>query len=342
MYNESQFANNLLNWYEVNKRDLPWRHTSNPYYIWLSEMMLQQTQVSTVIPYYNAFIHKFPTIETLANATIEEVYPYFEGLGYYRRIEHFHDAIKEVQSVYGGEVPHNANQFRQLKGVGDYTEGAVMSIAFNQLLPAVDGNVVRVFSRLDCKPYEVVSSKGKKYIKDRVETLIPLEAGDFNQSLMELGATVCTPKAPKCEQCPVQQHCEAYETYRVDEFPVKKKKTKKQHEYYDVFVIKTKQDELIIEQRPKTGLLRNMYQFPMFDHYDEEHVEQHINERIHIYDKAVHEIEHIFTHKVWHLTVHYGICLTDGSKHIVLDEKHNYPMSVSMKKIKEAFEQNNS
>ena len=123
---------------------------------------------------------------------------------------------------------------------------------------------------------------------------------------------------------------------------MKKKKTKKQHEYYDVFVIKTKQDELIIEQRPKTGLLRNMYQFPMFDHYDEEHVEQHINERIHIYDKAVHEIEHIFTHKVWHLTVHYGICLTDDSKHIVLDEKHNYPMSVSMKKIKEAFEQNNS
>lgn len=260
----NEFKHDLLKWFDENQRQMPWRETKNPYYIWLSEVMLQQTQVNTVRPYYNAFIERFPTIEALSTTNEEDVLKYWEGLGYYSRVRNFHEAVKEVHNKYNGKVPDDPESFQSLKGVGPYTNAAVMSIVHNHPLPAVDGNVLRVWSRLTCNDADIAQPKTKKLFEKELQPFVETKSGDFNQAMMELGATICTPKKPICILCPVQKHCEAFAEGVVSELPVKKKKIKKKTIDYDVLYITNREGQILIRKRD-TKLLNGMWEFPMFE-----------------------------------------------------------------------------
>ena len=228
-----------MQWFNQNQRSMPWRETTNPYYIWLSEVMLQQTQVKTVIDYYDRFIQRFPTIAELSEAHEDEVLKYWEGLGYYSRARNFHHAIKEVQHEYQGIVPSDPENFKALKGVGPYTQAAVMSIAFDHPLPTVDGNVFRVWSRLNNDSRDIKLQSTRKAYEQELLPYVREEAGTFNQSMMELGALICTPKNPLCMFCPVQENCEAYDKGTVLDLPVKTKNVKRKRliKVFFLFVI---------------------------------------------------------------------------------------------------------
>lgn len=223
MLNEISFKPHLLEWFALEQRQMPWRETKNPYYIWVSEVMLQQTQVDTVRDYYQRFITQFPRIEDLAAAQEEDVLKLWEGLGYYSRARNFHTAAKEVVAQHNGIVPQHPDTFLSLKGVGPYTQAAVMSIAYGLPLATVDGNVFRVWSRLNDDSRDTALQSTRKAYEQELLPYVASEAGDFNQAMMELGALVCTPKSPLCIFCPVQDHCEAYANGTVLERPVKTK-----------------------------------------------------------------------------------------------------------------------
>jgi A/G-specific adenine glycosylase len=213
----------LLAWYDSAKRDLPWRHTRDPYAVWVSEVMLQQTRVDTVLPYYGRFLQRFPTVAELARADEDEVMAAWSGLGYYRRARLLHAGVREVHERYGGEVPADPQARRALPGVGRYTAGALGSICFGLEEPIVDGNVARVLSRVDGLEHPLGSRASEQALWAAAEELVEGERpGDLNQALMELGATVCTPKAPRCDACPLRALCVAFETGRVGELPVPK------------------------------------------------------------------------------------------------------------------------
>jgi A/G-specific adenine glycosylase len=199
---------------------MPWRRTRDPYPVWLSEIMLQQTQVATARPYYDAFIERFPTLAALARAKPADVLAAWAGLGYYRRARHLHDAARTVVRDHGGRVPDEPESFGALPGVGRYTTAAVLSICFDRPLAVLDGNVARVLSRLYAHPAAVRDPRGAKWLWERAQSLVPMRRpGDWNQAMMELGATICTPRAPMCPRCPVRTICRAYSLGRVDEFP---------------------------------------------------------------------------------------------------------------------------
>src|SRR5699024_5812472 len=264
MFKRTKFNDTLLNWYQANKRQLPWRETSDPFKIWLSEVMLQQTQVITVIPYVEKFITKYKDLDALANADEEAILKDWEGLGYYTRIRNFHHAVKEVQEKYDSKVPSKPEEFFSLKGVGPYIGGAVQSIAFNNQLAAVDGNVLRVMTRLNRDSRDTTKVSVQKDIKNFIESDMPLEAGDFNQALMELGATICTPRTPKCVVCPVREHCEAFKKGELMKYNVKKKAKKKAEYYYNVFFILNDKHEILLFKQ-EDDLLKGMYELPRFD-----------------------------------------------------------------------------
>ncbi|WP_411842278.1 A/G-specific adenine glycosylase [Salinicoccus sp. HZC-1] len=333
MLNISDFNNNLLDWYQANKRDLPWRRTNDPYRIWLSEVMLQQTQVITVIPYFEKFITNYPSLDALADADERRLLKDWEGLGYYNRIRNFHAAVKEVQSTYGSEVPNNPESFFKLKGVGPYIGGAVQSIAFNNLLAAVDGNVLRVMARLNLDYRDMTKASVQKSIKHEIESIMPLEAGDFNQALMELGATICTPRAPKCIMCPVQEHCEAYRAGEVAELPVKKKAKAKKEIYYNVYFILNDKDEIILREQ-QGALLQGMYELPKYDiDTSVESIEEALGLTLDHPNIHVGSGKHVFTHQVWYME---GYVLYTKDAHpdfIALNEVEELPMSKAMQKI---------
>ncbi|MEM9192097.1 MAG: A/G-specific adenine glycosylase [Myxococcota bacterium] len=215
----------LLDWFEKEGRDLPWRETDDPYAIWVSEIMLQQTRVDTVIPYFGRFLERFPTVESLASAPEDDVLAAWSGLGYYRRARMLQAGAKEVVARYGAKVPEGADDRLSLPGVGRYTAGAIGSIAFGKEEPLVDGNVARVLSRLRGIDTELGKAVTEKRLWAEAERLVKgPNPGDLNQALMELGATVCTPRAPACDECPIAEHCIAKATSRQNELPVKKKR----------------------------------------------------------------------------------------------------------------------
>ncbi|WJP97423.1 A/G-specific adenine glycosylase [Macrococcus bovicus] len=335
------FAAHLLSWFDSNKREMPWRETKDPYKIWLSEVMLQQTQVNTVRDYYLRFIERFPTIESLAGADEDDVLKYWEGLGYYSRVRNFQTAVREVEETYGS-VPADGEKFLALKGVGPYTRGAVMSIAFNLPYPAVDGNVFRVFSRLDDDPTDTAKPAARKHFEEKVMQVMPERAGDFNEALMELGATVCTPRNPICMLCPVNEHCEAFEAGTVLERPVKIKKLKRKELRYKVMLIVNDAGQLLITQRPKSGLLGGMWQFPMFD---EDMATGDIEEILDMKladdkEKFVH-VTHGFTHLDWLLDVYIARTTDEASgdyRFMALEEKEKYTFPVSMTKIFDRYQ----
>lgn len=260
------FSRQLLRWYEANKRDLPWRRQSNPYYTWVSEIMLQQTRVETVKSYFERFISRFPTIEALADAPEEEILKTWEGLGYYSRARNLQIAAREVKELYGGQVPNNKEKVSALKGVGPYTSGAIMSIAFNEPEPAVDGNVMRVLSRYFRLHDDIAKPSTRKKMEKLAYELIPEGcASDFNQGIMELGALVCTPKSPACLLCPIAECCAGRHAGEERILPVKTKaKPPKLELRYAALIEGTGEQvgKVLVRQRPHTGLLAKMWELP--------------------------------------------------------------------------------
>ena len=333
MFKRTKFNDTLLNWYQANKRQLPWRETSDPFKIWLSEVMLQQTQVITVIPYFEKFITKYKDLDALANADEEALLKDWEGLGYYNRIRNFHHAVKEVQEKYDSKVPSKPEEFFSLKGVGPYIGGAVQSIAFNNQLAAVDGNVLMVMTRLNRDSRDTTKVSVQKDIKNFIESDMPLEAGDFNQALMELGATICTPRTPKCVVCPVREHCEAFKKGEVMNYPVKKKAKKKAEYYYNVFFILNDKNEILLFKQ-EDDLLKGMYELPRFDvDTSLESIEEKYGLSLSQPSDAIGEHKHVFTHKIWFMEG-YVVRTTDQHENFIsLDKVRDLPMSVAMQKM---------
>ncbi|KRG08872.1 A/G-specific adenine glycosylase [Staphylococcus sp. NAM3COL9] len=340
MFNESKFKNNLVTWFDEHQREMPWRETSNPYYIWLSEVMLQQTQVKTVIDYYHRFIHRFPTISELSQAHEDEVLKYWEGLGYYSRARNFHTAIKEVHESYHGVVPDEPVTFGKLKGVGPYTQAAVMSIAFDKPLATVDGNVFRVWSRLNNDERDTKLQSTRKAFENELQPYVEEDAGTFNQAMMELGALVCTPKSPLCLFCPVQDHCEAFEKGTVQSLPVKTTKVKKKHIKQHVYLLKNEDNAYLIEKRTQK-LLNNMWEFPMYEVEENKYINTVLGTQV-IFDQVpVFKLKHQFTHITWDIEVFMSqenvhkddIILPENMVWMQLTEKEDFNFPVSMTKI---------
>lgn len=345
-----RFGQLLLNWYDHHKRDLPWRKERDPYKIWVSEIMLQQTQVDTVIPYYQRFVERFPTLEALARAEEEEVLKYWEGLGYYSRARNLHQAVKEVQATYGGEVPKDPKTIAKLKGVGAYTAGAILSIAYNLPEPAVDGNVLRVLSRLLAIEQYVDSVKVRRLFEAIARRLIPEgRAGDFNQALMELGALVCTPKRPGCLTCPVLEVCRGFQEGKQEALPLKNRK-KSVKTVSLVAGVVMHDDQVLIRRRPDSGLLAKLYEFPTVEWKEEGPLDTLGAHLADTYQLQMGEtekwpsVQHVFSHLIWDVTV-YGLTPLDttvpadwGEKgHWVrIDQLNQYPFSaVHQKMIRE-------
>ena len=301
----SDFQTDLIAWYNTVKRDLPWRENLDPYRILVSEIMLQQTQVETVIPYYNRFMALFPTPSDLATAEEAVLLKAWEGLGYYSRARNLQASAKMIVDL--GEFPKDYPEILSLKGVGPYTAGAVASIAFGKPVPAVDGNVFRVISRIGTIFDDITKSATRKLFESIVSELISQEnPGDFNQGLMELGATVCTPKSPKCLECPIRKYCQAYAKGIDDQLPVKKRAVKQKKIRFIVGIIENEQGEWLIVKRPETGLLANFYEFKQFE-YDVGYPEDVL--KGYLLDAGYHvkQVEllglskHVFTHRIWEM-----------------------------------------
>ncbi|REH77868.1 A/G-specific adenine glycosylase [Staphylococcus felis] len=345
MYKQEAFKENLIDWFDENQRQMPWRETSDPYAIWVSEVMLQQTQVDTVRDYYKRFMDRFPHIMSLAEAQEDEVLKYWEGLGYYSRARNFHIAAKEVVNHYGGVIPKDPQQFKALKGVGPYTQAAVLSIAFDTPLPTVDGNVFRVWSRLNNDWLDTALPQTRKTYELQLKPYVKMHSGTFNQAMMELGALICTPKAPLCLFCPVQVHCEAYHEGTVLELPVKTKKMKKASLDMDVYIIQGDSGDYLIEKRQER-LLNGMWQFPLFNKSDGiDTVKKRLGNSFKIERENIYRLKHQFTHMTWNLKVHIATLSNDDLKQLPnqyrlmsLDEKQALTFPVPMTKIFNAIQ----
>ncbi|WP_132372868.1 A/G-specific adenine glycosylase [Melghiribacillus thermohalophilus] len=308
-FNIQKFQLDLMTWFQREKRDLPWRKDRDPYKIWVSEIMLQQTRVDTVIPYFNRFISRFPTPEALAGADEQEVLKEWEGLGYYSRARNLQSAVKEVVEKYDGNIPDNPAELGRLKGIGPYTKGAILSIAFNQPEPAVDGNVMRVLSRILYVEEDIAKASTKKLFEKLAREVISHDdPSSFNQGLMELGALICTPKNPQCMLCPVQEHCEAFHAGLEQTLPVKSKGKKQKIQPYYVIIAVNDHQEVLIEQRPKRGLLAGLYQFPMAP-AEKRDIAQLKNWFLNEYGLRINHLEllghekHVFSHLVWEMDI---------------------------------------
>jgi A/G-specific adenine glycosylase len=260
------FRKELINWYSNHKRELPWRNTENPYYIWLSEIILQQTQVNQGLPYYKAFVKQYPSVFDLANASEEAVLKLWQGLGYYSRARNLHTTAKHIALNCNGIFPDNYKDLLKLKGVGDYTASAIASIAFNEIAAVVDGNVYRVLSRYFGIDTPINSTSGIKDFKTLATSLIDQhQPGTYNQAIMEFGARQCKPKNPDCYICPLKDSCVALQKNLVATLPVKLKKTKITTKYFNYLVCVDNDKNILFEKRDKKGIWQNLYQFPLVE-----------------------------------------------------------------------------
>lgn len=256
----------LINWYLTNKRDLPWRNTVNPYFIWLSEIILQQTQVAQGLPYYTSFTTTFPTVFDLAKAEESQVLKLWQGLGYYSRARNLHASAKYIVEVLNGKFPSNFNEIIKLKGVGDYTASAIASICFNETTAVVDGNVYRALSRIYGIKTPINTGKGFKEFKALAQELIDKkQPATFNQAIMEFGARLCKPKNPDCPFCPFNTNCVALQKNEIASLPVKLKSLKVKKKYFNFIVIISEDENTILEQRTGKGIWQNLYQFPLIE-----------------------------------------------------------------------------
>jgi A/G-specific adenine glycosylase len=260
------FSNVLIRWYLENKRDLPWRKTDNPYLIWLSEIMLQQTRVAQGTPYFLSFTNAFPTVFDLAAAHEEQVLKLWQGLGYYSRARNLHKTAQFVADELVGEFPNNYNDLLNLKGVGEYTAAAIASFSYNEAVPVVDGNVFRVLSRYFDVETDIASATAKKEFAALAFELMPKEnPALFNQAIMEFGALQCVPKSPKCEICVFNTSCVALQKKKVDQLPVKSKKLKVKNRYFNYIVAADDNENTLIQKRTAKGIWHNLYEFPLIE-----------------------------------------------------------------------------
>ena len=296
----------LISWYRQNKRLLPWRDQKNAYYTWVSEIMLQQTRVEAVKPYFLRFIGELPDVKALAECPEEKLMKLWEGLGYYNRVRNMQSAAQVVVAEYGSVLPASYDELLALKGIGSYTAGAIASIAYDIPVPAVDGNVLRVFSRITEDRQDIMKQSVRRQVEEKLLGIMPKEApGDFNQALMELGAVVCVPNGPaRCMECPVAALCKAYHHGTVDELPVKAPKKKRTIENRTVLVIQDG-ERTAIHKRPQEGLLAGLYELPNVEgHLSMDEALQKVKEMnlepLHI--ETLPEAKHIFSHIEWRMT----------------------------------------
>lgn len=264
------FTNLLIQWYLREKRDLPWRKTTHPYPIWLSEIMLQQTRVAQGLPYFLRFTEAFPTVFDLAAADEEQVLKLWQGLGYYSRARNLHATAKHIAFDLNGIFPENYKGLLQLKGVGEYTAAAIASIAYGEAVPVVDGNVYRVLSRYFDVETDISSPKAKKEFFKLAASLLPKDkASEFNQAMMEFGALQCVPKSPDCTNCVLNEGCLALQKNKVGQLPVKLKKTKVVNRYFNYLIIKDRNGNSVLQKRTAKGIWHNLYEFPLLETLDE-------------------------------------------------------------------------
>ena len=310
-----QLVEPLQNWFEGNARVLPWRENPKAYYVWVSEIMLQQTRVEAVKPYFDRFIRELPDVKALAECEEDKLLKLWEGLGYYNRVRNLKIAANQVLSEYDGVIPAEYTELLKLKGIGSYTAGAIASIAYGKAVPAVDGNVLRVISRVTADDSDIMKQSVRKHMEGKLYELMQEKQGDsevksklvpsiFNQALMELGATVCVPNgAPHCEVCPWKNICEARKQDRISELPVKKKTKERRIEEKTVLVVKDG-DMLALHKRPKKGLLAGLYELPNIEgHLTEEAVLDYVKGMgcVPIRIQKITDAKHIFSHVEWHM-----------------------------------------
>ena len=301
--NQLDFETKLLNWYAENRRILPWREEPSPYHVWLSEIMLQQTRVEAVKEYYKRFLSMLPDIPSLANAEEDVYMKLWEGLGYYSRVRNLHKGAQEVMEQYGGELPSSSEALKKISGIGPYTSSAIASIAFGERIPAIDGNLLRVFARLTSYAENIkekaAADQARKFYLERMSDKDP---GSFNQALMDIGAVICTPSGqPLCGQCPFASVCSAHAEGRELEFPVMPEKKVRAVDELTVFVIHDGQ-QIILSKRPAKGLLAGLYEYPNTKgHLTEAEAIAYLESigypALHI--RRLPDTEHIFTHRTW-------------------------------------------
>jgi A/G-specific adenine glycosylase len=316
----------LETWYIKNHRKLPFRETKDPYHIWVSEVMLQQTQVDTVIPYFKRFIKTFPTVNHLAKTDEETLFNLIQGLGYYRRFKNMHQAAQMIVDQYQGIFPSTYDEIIKLPGIGAYSVGAIMSIAFNQPVSATDGNVIRVLSRLYDIEKDMRLTKHNNEISQLNQSLIiNAHPHVYTQAMMELGALICKPKQPLCDACPLKQTCKAYELGKVDQLPILSKKPKKKTHRFKTFIIR--HNDVVYLRKRTEKLLGGMYEFPQFSGdipFNFKPI------------KDIGHVKHIFTHLIWEMDVIEVELVSkplDEWVPISLAELNQYPMSTAHKKV---------
>jgi A/G-specific adenine glycosylase len=302
-------ADELLDWYDKNARKLPWRDNKDAYKIWVSEVMLQQTRVEVVKDYYKRWMERFPTPEILAQTPEQEVLQYWQGLGYYSRARHLLSGVREVCAAYGGKVPEDEDKIQKLPGVGEYTAGAILSIAYNQKAPAVDGNVLRIFSRLFCLTEDIMKQATKRAVYRLVREHMSTERpGDFNQALMDLGAAVCIPRKPRCSLCPLTGFCEAYAQEIQDTLPVRSPKKEPLRIQLAAGIV-ARGDRYLVRQRPSAGLLSGMWEFPALETAGDEAPEKQLKawlknelkQNVKVEQERFHYV-HKFSHRTWDIS----------------------------------------
>ncbi len=335
-YGLEKLADPLLGWFKEHARVLPWREDATPYRVWVSEIMLQQTRVEAVKPYFERFIKALPDIKSLAFCSEEQLLKLWEGLGYYNRVRNMQAAAKTVMEEYGGRLPAYYDKLLKLKGIGRYTAGAIASIAYGIPVPAVDGNVLRVISRAAADGRDIMKQSVRANMEKQLAGIIPKDnAGSFNQALMELGATVCLPNGePKCTQCPWKDLCIAKRDGLIGSIPVKSKSAKRRIENRTVFLI-CDGDRVLLRKRPERGLLAGMYEFPNEEGYFSQKEAVLYAKKYQLLPLKVERLtdaKHIFSHVEWHMRG-YLIrveALEDGEKRLLFagasDFKEKYPM----------------
>ncbi|MEX2784211.1 A/G-specific adenine glycosylase [Streptococcus sp. H49] len=368
MWDESKIASfrrTLLNWYDREKRDLPWRRTKNPYKIWISEIMLQQTQVQTVIPYYERFLDCFPTVTDLAAADEEKLLKTWEGLGYYSRVRNMQKAARQIVEDFQGHFPENYEQIAQLKGIGPYTAGAIASIAFDLPEPAVDGNVMRVLSRLFEIDYDIGQPKNRKIFQALMEILIdPERPGDFNQALMDLGSDIESAKNPRPEESPVRFFSAAYLNGTMDKYPIKRPKKKPQPVQIQAFIIRNETGDYLLEKNKNSRLLEGFWSFPLMETsfigqpltlFDDsadslrENLSQKkvFEEQYQISpswsDRRFSQLKHVFSHRKWQIELAEGLLAaadiqeSETVRWVSAADFANYPFAAPQQKILEEY-----
>ncbi len=329
------FSKLLIDWYLQNKRTLPWRNTTNPYEIWLSEIILQQTRVAQGKPYYEAFVFNFPTVYDLAIASEERVLKLWQGLGYYSRARNLHATAKHIVAELNGVFPKSYLELLKLKGVGEYTAAAIASFAYNEPVAVVDGNVFRVLSRVFGVFSDISEPKTKKEFQQLAQELLPLtNASTFNQAIMEFGALQCVPKSPNCSNCIFNHKCVAVQKNLVTTLPVKQKKTKVKNRYLNYLIIRDADDNFVVKKREQKGIWFNLYEFTVLEFESKVSLKKVIDEiNLNFKPKAIalkndNEIIHKLSHQHLHIRffeIKYSEIITNA---IPLDELKKLPVPI--------------